>query len=1153
MNVIFTSESAGKANASVRRILDRYATRIGNNAWEASLTQEGLNTVKALLNRASSRHSSVVCHRITSDGARVVAWIIGNKRAFTAGGACATGWTARKLRKEDTDLPYPVRLMSRLVSLAGLLHDIGKANSAFQNVIRNEKSQEAFRHEAVSAMMLGWLHVSGDDGQWVASFIAAIDNDELDDRIRKSLHAQAAKHHAGNQEGEDSDDGRIFSGADRRACKETPVLFGLLWLMVAHHRLPEGDPLVSLAAASINSSGHVRLDANDRRVDTLVAEGLPWLHEAWKKRLRDDLQSLAGLLSDPGFAAAKPWLFDHLRLFGRPALQLADHLVSSDKRPDRSPSPVYAYANSAVLPDGSPTLGQKLHAHLIAVSRNAVLAAQQILTLRREMPGVEACEIPLALRRKGRDPKYAWQDEAAGAIRAHRTGVHEGAFFGVMIAGTGSGKTIGALKVAAAFRSALRVVYASPLRSLTLQSGSEFAGMGFGSDDMATIIGDPLIQKIYDIEGGSQDLRESICNPECDDEAIELFGGGSSPDLGERMRTLRCFKDREARMITTPVLAATLDTVMKLADGRRGSYLTHLLRMASSDLIIDEVDMYSPVDLLAIGRLVEAAGFWRSRLILSSATLSPVIAFALFRAYLAGVKSRDALDSAETRIFGGWFSDSTAPVIKKIRLAEDFEQKHLAFAESVAQIAGAQGKRRVAGYIRPPIYPPMETADSRASTQRQQLRSLLDAVAHLHQHNGVFLPDGRRFSFGCLQVVNVVHCQRFALALATWAAEEKTGEALDIRVVCLHGRLSLASRNRIDGQLNRMLCRKGENGDLAPLANPFVRDFVSGSPCLNIAVILVSTLETTGRDHDFDWGVIESRQERDILQFAGRIRRHRQPLPDSGFKNLAIWDVPLRWDGKPWQAQNTGDNPAAFQRFGVGDTMGEPVGRAGAAGSNLTQVLLRRATGDDDGTRRFGAMPNYQAMMSQTYGKDAFVTPSRCISEALPCEREYDPEAKAAYTVRACETQRLRNVLLEQRKKKNHSLVEWLADANRAGRLLSYHQNLYRFRAGRRMYLYWRDGDQQWFYVVEPGRELETSKPQWCITDLSVEAKGFLFTFDEEAEIDEIRASTGAFLKTDRIRLASVYFTQQPSGDNSRLAYHCQIGLIGDSSVPGGA
>ena len=215
-------------------------------------------------------------------------------------------------------------------------------------------------------------------------------------------------------------------------------------------------------------------------------------------------------------------------------------------------------------------------------------------------------------------------------------------------------------------------------------------------------------------------------------------------------------------------------------------------------------------------------------------------------------------------------------------------------------------------------------------------------------------------------------------------------------------------------------------------------------------------------------------------------------------------------------------------------------------------MLLRRAISEDTGVRRYGAMPNYQAMMSQTYGKDAFVTPSRCLSEAFPCAREYDPDEKEAYTVRACETQRLRNVLLEQRKKKNHSLVEWLADANRAGRLLSYHQNLYRFRAGRRMHLYWRDGDQQWFYVVEAGRELETSIEQQGIKPLSVEAKGFLFTFDEEAEIDEIRASTGAFLKRDRIRLASVYFTQQPSGDNSRLKYHSQIGLIGDSSVLGG-
>ena len=33
MNVIFTAESTGKALYATRRILDRYATRIGNATW----------------------------------------------------------------------------------------------------------------------------------------------------------------------------------------------------------------------------------------------------------------------------------------------------------------------------------------------------------------------------------------------------------------------------------------------------------------------------------------------------------------------------------------------------------------------------------------------------------------------------------------------------------------------------------------------------------------------------------------------------------------------------------------------------------------------------------------------------------------------------------------------------------------------------------------------------------------------------------------------------------------------------------------------------------------------------------------------------------------------------------------------------------------
>lgn len=42
MMVIFTSKSEKKAIYTVRRILDSFADRIGNDTWKTVITQEGL-------------------------------------------------------------------------------------------------------------------------------------------------------------------------------------------------------------------------------------------------------------------------------------------------------------------------------------------------------------------------------------------------------------------------------------------------------------------------------------------------------------------------------------------------------------------------------------------------------------------------------------------------------------------------------------------------------------------------------------------------------------------------------------------------------------------------------------------------------------------------------------------------------------------------------------------------------------------------------------------------------------------------------------------------------------------------------------------------------------------------------------------------------
>jgi len=58
---------------------------------------------------------------------------------------------------------------------------------------------------------------------------------------------------------------------------------------------------------------------------------------------------------------------------------------------------------------------------------------------------------------------------------------------------------------------------------------------------------------------------------------------------------------------------------------------------------------------------------------------------------------------------------------------------------------------------------------------------------------------------------------------------------------------------------------------------------------------VATPVEEVGRDHDFDWAVIEPSSYRSIIQLAGRILRHRNLL-DAGLKspNIALMQYNLK-------------------------------------------------------------------------------------------------------------------------------------------------------------------------------------------------------------------------------------------------------------------
>ena len=56
----------------------------------------------------------------------------------------------------------------------------------------------------------------------------------------------------------------------------------------------------------------------------------------------------------------------------------------------------------------------------------------------------------------------------------------------------------------------------------------------------------------------------------------------------------------------------------------------------------------------------------------------------------------------------------------------------------------------------------------------------------------------------------------------------------------------------------------------------------------HIFVVLATSVAEVGRDHDYDWAVVEPSSMRSIIQLAGRVQRHRKQSPT--FENIVLLD-----------------------------------------------------------------------------------------------------------------------------------------------------------------------------------------------------------------------------------------------------------------------
>jgi CRISPR-associated endonuclease/helicase Cas3 len=801
-----------------------------------------------------------------------------------------------------------------LVELAGLFHDVGKANQAFQDKLKStakkpKKQGDPLRHEYVSWWMLEQLvNRPTSDTAWL---------DKLRDaeKLTQHLNDVFSSNHYMNEAlqqkfGKKLDKttkpkslGDLFAGIMTQEAlqAQTPLLFALAWLVISHHRLPALDDEM-LDEVILDMSQHVNLcNDSDKLEDCLrSASGKQaiWQENTeWATQVAMQATALHDLLqTHPNlFADSNIWI-PFIAHYCRTMLMLGDHFVSNQNTQQcftgdkKAAKPLY-FANTN---RAKGCMAATLNEHLRGVGKESGSLFRLGLRLLDNLPGITPEALPDGLRQihKQTDSPFYWQDDACQKIKDRvKDSIQDSGFFGIVLARTGAGKTRACARLMAQLSPRVRYNLALGLRTLTLQSGTAYREeLGLDDKQVSTLVGSELARRLHEINleaSGS----ESATSDNLDDHAIDGMEDVDL-DLPPQLQTLLATEPKKRLLLTAPILVSTVDYLVAAANPNRSRHLYASLRLMTSDLVLDEVDAYSEEDLIVLGKLVYLCGLFGRKVLLASATIPPALAEQFFAAYATGYTQYCARKQQEPRLlFAGWFADQASlSRVEKCSSTEVFKRIHGKITQQlVGQLQGEIAKRQAVLLELPTTQHNTIYIHSHKTVDLSPVFAAVLAQCHtFHQQHAITDPQtGKRVSIGLVRWSNTEPCWRFAEYLLR---HEPTPDQPDHRVLCYHSKLLPVVRFEVEKQLDVMLKRKDE---AQFLQHPLVRQALDHSTAQDILLVVSATpIEEIGRDHDFDWAIIEPSSTRAIIQTAGRVRRHRPTTADT--QNIALLSTTIR-------------------------------------------------------------------------------------------------------------------------------------------------------------------------------------------------------------------------------------------------------------------
>ncbi len=868
MNVMLVSQCSKRALVETRRILDQFAERKGSRAWQTAITQQGLTTLRKMLRKTAKRNTAVACHWIKAANRTELVWIVGNARRFNGQGTVPTNTTQRDvLRTKDENLWNTVEDIALLAGIAGLFHDPGKANFLFQQKLKGRgKSFEPYRHEWISLRLFQAFVGELTDQEWLEKLLFAGEIDEqalLDSLICDGLTKA------------------------KNPFKTLPPLARTIgWLIVSHHRLPKWPGKIGEGGApklwKIDKWLFNKLDPSwisaqclngdweekDKRSVWQFDKGIPLCSNTWQAKAR----SLARrALKRPDLLSGdKDWMTDTFSMhLARMVLMLSDHCYSAHEvTPAWQDEKYKAFANTD---RNTGKLKQKLDEHVVGVGHNAVLLARELPVLRQTLPAITRHK---GFKKRSENPQFRWQDKAYELACGLRERAAEHGFFGINMASTGCGKTFANGRIMyglADEKLGCRFSVALGLRTLTLQTGDALRDrLHLQDDDLAVLIGSQAVSQLHDFNNDHEKLpgSESAEDLFAEDQYVRYEG---ALDDGRLSRWL-AQTPKLHQLVSAPILVSTIDHLIPATEGERGGrQIAPMLRLLTSDLVLDEPDDFDLADVHALCRLVNWAAMLGSRVLVSSATLPPALIEALFAAYLAGRKAFQkacGVPGRATKVCCAWFDENNVAQSGHDEIS-DFAEAHRGFVRQRVT------KLQKADPLRQAKLLSVKADEPKSAAAVQAIAHVMHkALYKLHAEHGQSQPEiGKRVSIGLVRMANIK--PMVAVAKKLLAMQPPANHRVHYCVY--HSQHPLAVRSAMERRLDSVLTRHDPQ---AIWHHPDIQQALIDYPeDSHLFVVLATSVAEVGRDHDYDWAIAEPSSMRSLIQLAGRIQRHRILTP----------------------------------------------------------------------------------------------------------------------------------------------------------------------------------------------------------------------------------------------------------------------------------